>query len=456
VLIFIFLINSTNADITEEAVSVRYNSVEDVVLTGRPAVFDVEITNLKEKGEIKSIVTDSNWRKESDYGFYNLDSGAKIKDIFKFYPIGFLQPGKYSINVRTYSINKPEEFVDTMFIVSVVPYRDLIEAKLDYNPQGLNPNKDNLITLKLRNRQEINLEELDVKIRSEIINQDIKTDISKAESKDFPFNVNLGNIEEGNYEINIFALYNNNIVANITQMVKVGIYSDVKEIKKEEFSFLIKTSEITKQNNGNNVAKEIYTKTFTSFENLFTKVSPEPSNIEKLDGAYKYTWKFNLNPSDSYFILVKTNYGKPVLILLLIILLIYLIYRRNYAGLTIIKKVLLLKSKEGNIAGLKILLVLKNAGNVIKNIRITDTIPGVLELPHEYGTLKPNSTRQGVSGSIVVWEIRELLRGEERVIAYKMKSKVTNLGNLTIPRANCNYKDNSGKFSIVKSNSPII
>ncbi|MEK6862750.1 MAG: hypothetical protein AABW57_01150 [Nanoarchaeota archaeon] len=447
-LIFIFLINVVNA----AEVSFKSTPVQDVILPGKAAIFNVEISNLGPTGEVKAIITDFNWRKESNYGFYTIDSGRTIQDTFKLYPIGSLAPGKYSVNVRVYATRNPEDFVDYSFIVSNVPYKDLVDAKLDYNPQGLSPNRENLVTLKLRNRHAIEVKDLDIKVRSEILDQDFITSLGKEEIKDFPFSLSLGNVKEGDYEFNIMGLFENNIVINSTLPIKVASYSDVKETRKEGFSFLVKSLEIIRMNNGNSVSKEIYTKEISSFERLFTKVTPEPSNVEKLDGAYRYTWQFSLNPNDSYFILIKTNYGTPILILILLGLIIYLVYRRTGAGLRVTKKVLLLKSKEGHIAGLKVLLILKNHGNVLKNIRLTDNIPGLLELPHEYGTLKPSSTRSGVAGSIVVWEIPELIKGEERVIAYKMKSKVTGLGRLTIPRALCRYKDSSGKLYIVRSN----
>jgi hypothetical protein len=452
-LIFLFLILISLINLANAAeVAFKSNVVQDVILPGKPAIFDVEITNLGPKGEVKAIITDFNWRKESNYGFYTIDSGDTIKDTFKLYPIGSLAPGKYSVNVRVYATRNPEDFVDYSFIISNVPYKDLVEAKLDYNPQGLSPNKENLVTLKLRNRHALEIKDLNVKVRSEILNQDFVTNLGKEETKDFPFSINLANVKEGDYEFDILSVFENSIVTNSTIPVKVASYSNVKETKKEGFSFLIKTLEIIRVNNGNSVSKEVYAKVLSSFQRVFTTLTPDPSNVEKLDGSYKYTWQFNLNPGDSYFILIKTNYGKPILILLCLILIIYILYRKTGAGLRITKKVLLLKSKEGHIVGLKVLLILKNSGGVLKNLRLTDNIPGLLELPHEYGTLKPSSTKPGIAGSVVVWEIPELIKGEERVIAYKMRSKVTGLGKLTIPRAICRYKDNSGKLYIVKSN----
>ena len=445
---FLSLFNLVNA----AQISVKSNVVQDVILPGEPAIFDVEITNLGLTGEVKAILTDFNWRKESNYGFYTIDSGKTIKDTFKLFPIGSLAPGKYSVNARVYATAKPEDYTDYSFIITLVPYKDLVDASLDYNPRGLNPNKENLVTLKLRNRHAVEIKDLNVKVRSEILNKDIITQLSKEETKDFPFNIELGNVKNGDYEVDIFGVFKDNIVSNITKTIKVASYNDIKETKKEEFSFLIKTLEIKRENSGNSVSTEVYAKTLGSFENLFTKFNPEPIKVEKLDGAYRYEWQFTLNPGDSYFILIKANYGKPILILFALILVIYFVYRKTNAGLRITKRVLVLKSKEGHVAGLKILLILKNSGETLKSLRLTDNIPGVLELPHEYGTLKPNSTKQGLAGSIVVWEISELLKNEERVIAYKMKSKIAALEKVMIPKAVCRYKDKSGKLYVVSSN----
>src|SRR3989344_4890573 len=394
-IILIFLMLTTLLNFANAAdVRVKVTPVQDVALPGSPAVFDVEITNLGGRGEIKAVVTDFNWRKDSNYGFYTIEGGGTIKDTYKISPSGNLNPGIYSVNIRFYATANPEDYLDQGFTISVVPYESLVDVNLEYNPQGLSPDKENLVILKLKNKY--------------------KT------------------------------------IANATRIVKVAAHSDIKESKKEEFSFLVKTSEVSRINNGNTISKEIYTKTVGSFENLFTKSTPEPTSVEKSSGAYKYVWQFTLNPNDSYVVITKTNYGRPILNLLILALLIYVAYGQLNRGLKITKKVLMLKSSEGHIIGLKVLLILKNSGAAIKHIRLSDTIPGLLELPHEYGTLKPSSIKHSVVGSYVMWDIPELIKGEERVLSYKMKSKVTGLGKLNIPRAVCRYKDKDEKLYITR------
>ena len=453
-IILIFLMLTTLLNFANAAdVRVKVTPVQDVALPGSPAVFDIEITNLGGRGEIKAVVTDFNWRKDSNYGFYTIEGGGTIKDTYKISPSGNLNPGIYSVNIRFYATANPEDYLDQGFTISVVPYESLVDVNLEYNPQGLSPDKENLVILKLKNKYKIELDNLNFKLRSEITNQDFVTNLGKQEEKDFPFSVILGNVREGDYEVNVFGLFKDKTIANATRIVKVAAHSDIKESKKEEFSFLVKTSEVSRINNGNTISKEIYTKTVSSFENLFTKSTPEPTSVEKSSGAYKYVWQFTLNPNDSYVVITKTNYGRPILNLLILALLIYVAYGQLNRGLKITKKVLMLKSSEGHIIGLKVLLILKNSGAAIKHIRLSDTIPGLLELPHEYGTLKPSSIKHSVVGSYVMWDIPELIKGEERVLSYKMKSKVTGLGKLNIPRAVCRYKDKDEKLYITRSNS---
>src|SRR3989344_2366293 len=98
ILLFLVFLSLINAAYAAE-VSFKSAPVQDVILPGKPAIFDVEITNLGPKGEVKAIITDFNWRKESNYGFYTIDSGKTIQDTFKLYPIGNLASGKYSVNV---------------------------------------------------------------------------------------------------------------------------------------------------------------------------------------------------------------------------------------------------------------------------------------------------------------------------------------------------------------------
>ena len=117
---FLSLFNLVNA----AQISVKSNVIQDVILPGEPAIFDVEITNLGLTGEVKAILTDFNWRKESNYGFYTIDSGKTIKDTFKLFPIGSLAPGKYSVNARVYATAKPEDYTDYRFIITLVPYKD--------------------------------------------------------------------------------------------------------------------------------------------------------------------------------------------------------------------------------------------------------------------------------------------------------------------------------------------
>ena len=64
--------------------------------------------------------------------------------------------------------------------------------------------------------------------------------------------------------------------------------------------------------------------------------------------------------------------------------------------------------------------------------------------------------RKEINKSVIVWEIPELSKGEERLISYRLKSKTGHQGKLTIPRATCRYKNKMDKLSLSRSNEVTI
>ncbi|MEK6835802.1 MAG: hypothetical protein AABX55_02155, partial [Nanoarchaeota archaeon] len=429
-------------------------SIKNILLPGERAEFEIEIKNFQSfKDDFKLFVTDFNWREEKNIDTYSISPGSSKKDTVKLFPRGILPAGKYSINLRIYSLNDAEVFIDHSVVVEILAYNDLLKADLEFNPQGLDPRKENLVKLNLKNKHEIKLDSLNVQIKNSLFTQEFITSLAEKESKSFDFSITLTDAKEGNYDTLIYIKMDDNILVNKNVPIKVSAYSNVRELKKEESVFLINTLEITRTNDGNTISKEIFTRLVPPLQNTFTKATPNPTKIEKVDNDYKYTWQFDLNPKQSYTILIKTNYRTPLIIFIIVVAVLIFGYNVLRTELSIKKKVLLLKSKEGNISHLKVLLTIKCGHANARNLHLVDNIPGVFEAPGDFITLKPSSVKKGLAGSTLIWEIPEILRGEERVISYKVKSHAPLVGRVRIPRAICRYKNVAGKISIAKSNS---
>jgi len=449
--LFVFLA-SLNLVLAAE-INVKSTPIKAITLPGGNAIFDLEIENAQSSSdEIKAVILEPNWQRQGGNELYNLNAGQKVKDTLTLFPLGYLSPGVYSINMRFVSTSNPNIFTDHQIVVTVVAYKDVLEAKIETNPQGIDPRKENLVKLNLRSKYNLGFDNLNIHIENSLFAKDIVLSLQGLESKSEEFVVVLNpNTIEGDYDTKILIKYNDNILVDKIEKLKVSAYEDIKETKTEERKFLLKNLIITRTNDGNAASNEVYSLTLAGLNRVFTRFDPEPSKIRDAVTGKRYEWFFTLQPGQSYSILITTNYRIPLLWLIIIVLIGYLSYKYLRTELFIHKRVLLLKSKEGDIAEVKVLLRLKNNGPSIKELHLIDKVPHHLELPHEYMTLKPSSVKKEAHETIISWDIPELIGGEERVISYKLKSK-GHKGSLLFSRATCRYKNKLGRISVSRSN----
>ena len=435
-------------------INVKNIPVKAVILPGQNAIFDLEITNAQTSSdEIKVVILDSNWQSKAGTDMFEISAGKKATERLTLFPLGFLNSGVYAINLRLISTKDSSVFTDHQLVVTVVGYKELLETSIETNPQGIDPRKENLVKLVVRPRYNIDLELVNIHLENSLFTRDISTSINGLQDFEDEFTVKLDpNTKEGNYNTKILVKYNNEILVDGIEELKVFSYADIKDTVTEETKFLVKEKTLNRINNGNSDSSEVFTTTLSGFKKLFTKFDPQPTGVEKTDEGYVYEWRFVLQPKENYTIKVSTNYRTPLLWLLIIVLAAYLSYKYLRIELFMHKKVLSLKTHEGGLAGVKVLLHIKNNGATVKNLHIMDNIPNDLEIPHEYMTLKPTSIRKGMTGATIIWEIPELLKGEERVISYKLKPKTMNVNRLVFTKAICRYKNSLGKLSVSRSN----
>ena len=102
---------------------------------------------------------------------------------------------------------------------------------------------------------------------------------------------------------------------------------------------------------------------------------------------------------------------------------------------------------------MKVLLHLKNKSlKEIYNIKILDFLPRYLHGNIEYGTLKPANVQEGNSGRRVVWEIPKIDPDEERIVSYKVKSKLKLVGKQELSQAAVQYYGRGKRLINVSSN----
>jgi hypothetical protein len=93
---------------------------------------------------------------------------------------------------------------------------------------------------------------------------------------------------------------------------------------------------------------------------------------------------------------------------------------------------------------------------LIENIQVTELIPSIAELVKEgnIGTLAPSKVlRNDKKGTIVKWELEALEPFEERIISYRLNSKIVIVGGLTLPPSRVKFITKKGKERTIKSNN---
>ncbi len=412
------------------------------------------ILSIKNEGNTPDIfgiaVSDVNWREKIEDDFLEIGSGETVRTDIGLTPNKGLKAGRYSIELRVYSRTNPNNVKDHMIIVDLIPYEDLVDVIFETNPNGLDPRRENLIRLNLKNKHSLELKDVNIKLTSNLFEKTRNVDLNPAELRSEEFSIFLDeDTERGEYDVKTVVSYNGNIIVDRTEKLMVGFYKEVNEDEVIGEGFLINKKKIVKSNNGNVDSEEVVRERFNSFESLFTSVYPEPSVIYNEDDMVYYEWRFTLAPAEVYKINITTNYRTPISILIAIIVIAWLAYILFFGKVSIKKKVLTVMS--GKDVDMKIMLVLKNNGkNKVSNISVLDYLPRGAKSPTEYGAIKPNRYKGTSRGSAIVWKLNDMVEGEERVISYRVKISPAN--DIAVPRAVVKYIS-KGKTRMSKSNA---
>tara|TARA_Y100000034_G_scaffold135555_1_gene207978 strand:- start:805 stop:2193 length:1389 start_codon:yes stop_codon:yes gene_type:complete len=450
--IFLFSISVNGAGLEVDTVT-----VDNLIMVGEEAVFDVTITNDQSfNDKVTLLITDLNW--EWDKEFFVIESGRTKSFQLKIKaPVSTIKPNRYSLNLKIYSTLNKDVYVYEPLLVTVFDESSLLKLeKIDYLTRGLDPTKEtNMLRVILKNQYDKEVDNVEVSLESEIFETVTqKIDFTEAELVSQEFEIDLNSrASEGWHKVNVFVKKGSTILLEETRNVKVGSHADVKEDKEVRNGFLIKKISILKKNEGSTLSEEVYRYRLGSFERVFSRVNPEPSFLEKSGDDYYYVWEFELEPGQTYEIYVEINYRDPLTILIALIIIIYLISYLSESGISVKKRVLTIKSKEG-ISSMKILIILRNKGKrEIKKVRVVDQLFNVKKVPSDYGTLRPSKVKRKGDDVVLVWDGINLVGKEERILSYRVNVGIK--ASLRLPGALVRYR--VGKRAIVvRSNSSLV
>jgi len=445
--------------------SVDYEAVKDNVVYMEPAEFYISITNNQNFNDQFKISFGINpkWSiqiipPKDSYPTINKDETKKIK--VSIMAVSEMPPSLYRIPIIVKSLKTglSEKIYAPIYLKSgklAGEYPPTVTANANI-PDKVNPKETIRITVDLRNRNKLNITEMKIKLSSIVINKEVMISIGPLEEKTIIITHQFDPLEPPKKDTVTLNLYvDENSIRTIEDIpIEIIAYSDIVESSELAKSFLKTEKKITYTNDGNVNKQETLKIEMGFFKDIVTSTS-QKTYVLKEDGKRYRALDINLKPGVQTKIIVVQNFRllAAIITLAIIFTILYYVFR---SPIVVKKQAVVLNTKDGGIINMKIMMNVSNrTPKVIKSVVIIDRVPNIADIEKEFqiGTLKPDKIISHDKGSnIIKWNIEFLEKYEERIITYKIKSKLGILGGFKLPPAVIKYENEKGKDVITHSN----
>lgn len=457
-LIFVLLASTVSAysQVTVTEINNRINF-------GETATFRVAITNQRAESQTYTFFSSAGiqWDvKASGISLTVPANQTKGVDV-EVVSVGRVEPGIYIIPLEIKS-NTGEVYNKMLevYIKADTPseYLPALKTSVDVADK-VNPRETQSLKIFIQNQNPASYSNLTLSIKSDLpeFEKEQIIDIKPYETKTVEFTVQPNpHTQPKDYYLFFTLQRGEEIIKTFDRKIEIlALTDEFAQTVTETKTFLKTVYTITVTNDGNVRHQQAAKFKMDSLTDLFTSADPNAYVITDETGRY-LAWDFELGVNENVTVTLKTNYRIPIIILLILIILaaVYVIYK---SPVQITKSASNVVMHEGGVSGLKITLVVKNTGSKpIKDVEVFDTAPSIasVEKDVEVGTLKPAEIlRHKKGGLLLKWKISELDGKEERLITYKIKSKLDIVGTILLDRAKVRFKISKGKERVSYSNT---
>jgi len=456
--IIILLLSLTIASAADFGVTVR--AIKNRIYLDEVAFYNLTIINKKDSEERYQVYTpDVSWITSTSPTAPVVDANDRETFLLKLDPKTYVSVGHHSvkINVKETSTKELEQLMIPIYIKSSIPDTRTYEPSIELNigmPSEIDPRENVYIEISLRNRNNLDIEELVIKLESKLINKEYSMSFGGLEERTDEFIFQLDSLETPQENTLIVTLLKDNETVNrVRKPFEIIAYSDLIEDVKIKRGFL-KTSYIieifndgNEEKTGEYKLKSNFFKTLVTFEDTKAKTS-------KADPGY-LIFEYTLEPQTKLTIKTNFNYGIYIYVALFIILVTILYY--TYRSPVIVRKeAKVIGSLKEGVSEIKVMLHIKNRSQAtIDNIKIIEKIPRLVkfEKGSYIGTLAPDKIIEHAKlGTTIRWNLKSLEPFEERIITYKIKSKLNIIGGFALPRVIIRFESLKGKERTIYSN----
>lgn len=443
--------------------------IPDYFGTFEQGSFTITVRNNQNYTErFRFSVGDVTWSVQSDplsdyLTGLEVEPGQERTATFYVQPIGSRLYGQYKVGIVVKAEKSGVEKSSSV-LFNMKPAKPTLKeylfsvGKLVDVPSEIDPRNPAVITINLENRNPRNISSLLVSFSSRLINEKRTLTLGPFERKSVKVVTVLPPLTppQDDELVVTFTVDDELLEPVIREPFSVTGYSQVKEQPQPlRTAFLRTEQEILYFNDGNIRAQKYVEKEVGSLQGLFTKTAPRAFTVNKYGRQY-LAWELEIEPQGRQPITIVQDY-RLLFIALLVLLASGLLYYVSKSPIVIRKEAVVVATQEGGISQMKVLIHIKNrTSDSFDSVTIADRIPSLVDLikETEVGTMEPTRIlKHEKEGNVVKWELGAIDRYEERIVSYRIRSKLSILGGMELPPALIKFVDKRGRERISRSNS---
>lgn len=444
---------------------VHITPIKDSILPGEQAEFSLMVTNnQKEEHHFGLTVKSDSWSPQSLIGGMRVPAKASKTQTLILSPTKFLFPGIHKIHVVVRdsitgeSVHIYPAVASRVSIPTITQYLEIDPVVPLVNvPEKVDPRSELIVTINMKNRDLENSTSFLILLESNLIKEEVAVTLEAGEKRTLSYRIKLYPKTPPQKDILKVAFMIDKIKLSpvIRKDFEVVGYAMVKEEKALSGFFLKRTTQLIYFNDGNEPETRHIELEVSLLQSLFTKTEPQAFKIRK-EGKSFLAWDLSFEPGETKVITYTVNYIPLSLIITAIIIGVILYYILR-SPVVIRKEAFTVGTTEEGISEIKVLLHLKNrTDRSFEKAVLIERIPDIVVVSKEVrpGTLPPTKVyRHEREGIVVKWELGTIEKREERIISYKIKSKLAIIGGVRLPAALLKFYDEKANALTTKSNS---
>jgi hypothetical protein len=462
--LLLFLVIVLVAAFASAQLEVNVEEIDSKIYPDEQARFNLEIfNNATVEKTLRVYTPDIRWYVDTEPYLSRIGPMDRLRSDLILIPSAWSSSGTQIVKVIIESLNTGESFEVELpvtlksFDEEGRTYSPSVEMKVKV-PEEIMPKDTMVLEVYMRNRNRLDISNMTLYVSSPLFVDERQ--------------LTLGPLSEGRERF-IFSV--DPLTPPSKEMIEVSMYVDGKDVNNERIDINIlaysdlritedttlelfkERREIFLSNDGNVMLIEPYRVPVTFLESFFTSTSVDPDS-KSIRQQY-LEWQLSLSPGEERTIVVTKNYRPALYIMLIVtvVLIMYFIYR---SPAVVNKEAIVIGSSGDGISSMKVLIHIRNrTSEIVEGLSLVDQVPGIATLVEEktIGIMEPTKViKHQKKGTLMKWEFEALEPFEERIISYRMKSKITILGGLTLPKAKLKFKTKRGPERTVKSNRSVV